>query len=196
MNFNQLKSSAKGISRPRIHRRRSTSLPRLRDRASQANTPLSASHRTGSLVLYLEDLPHYPLVQQGEGMAENVDPQERLIPRAIQEHNGMATELWWWDQKSKKIMKRGLKRTDPIHQPQAHTDLVDMQTTWERYRVPDEQGSPIETVLWNVIDRNGVQTKVLMTGWVATFWTKRWFDSYIFFETFHIQSNGGQRLLV
>ena len=96
-------------------------------------------------------------------MAENVDPQERLIPRAIQEHYGMAAELWLWDQNSEKIMKRELKPTDPIHQPRPHTDLVDMQTTWERYRVPDEQGSHIETVLWNVIDRNGVQTKVLMT---------------------------------
>ena len=52
-------------------------------------------------------------MQQGEDMAENVDPQERLIPRAIQEHNGMATELWLWDQNSEKIMK--LKPTDPIH---------------------------------------------------------------------------------
>ena len=113
MKDNHLESAAKGILRPRICRRRSTSLPRLRDRSSQANRPLSASHRTGSLVIYLEDLPHYPIVQQGEDMAENVDPQERLIPRAIQEHNGMATELWLWDQNSEKIMK--LKPTDPIH---------------------------------------------------------------------------------
>ena len=60
-------------------------------------------------------------------------------------------------------MKRGLNRTDPIHQPQAYTDWVDMQTTWERYRVLDEHGSPIDTVLWNVINREGVQVRVLMT---------------------------------
>ena len=96
-------------------------------------------------------------------MAENQDPQERLIPRAIQEHNEMTTELWWWDQKSKKIRKKKLNRTDPIHQPQAYTDWVDMQTTWERYRVIDEHGSPIDTVLWNVISREGAQIRVLMT---------------------------------
>ena len=164
MKHNHLEPAAKGISRPRIYRRRSTSLPRLRDRSSLANRPLSVSHRTGSLVDYLEDLPHYHSVQQGEVMAENVvDPQERLIPRSIQEHNGMPTELWLWDQKFQKIMKRELKATDPIHQPTPHTDMNDMQTKWERYRVPDGQGSLIEAILWNVIDRDGVQTKVLMT---------------------------------
>ena len=163
MKLSQLESSAKGISRPRSHRRRSTSLPRLRDRASQANTPLSASHRTGSLVLYLEDLPHYPLVQQGEAMAENQDFQERLIPRAIQEHNGMATELWYWDQNSKTMRKKKLIGPEPIHQSQAYTDLVDMQTTWERYRVFDEDRNPIEAVLWNVIRRQGDPVRILMT---------------------------------
>ena len=96
-------------------------------------------------------------------MAENQDPQERLIPRAIQEHNDMATELWWWDQRSKTVRKKKLKRTDPIHQPRAHTDWEDMQTTWERYRIIDEQGGSIDTVLWNVINREGTQVRVLMT---------------------------------
>ena len=129
MNFIQLKSTAKGISRPRSHRRRSTSLPRLRDRASQANTPLSASHHTGSLVLYLEDLPHYSVVQKGEAMAGKPDPHERLIPRAIQEHNGMTTEMWYWDQNTRTMRKKTLIGPEPIHQSQAYTDMVDMETT-------------------------------------------------------------------
>ena len=96
-------------------------------------------------------------------MAGNPDPHERLIPWAIQEHNGMTTEMWYWDQNTRTMRKKTLIGPEPIHQSQAYTDMVDMETTWERYRVFDEDRNPIEAVLWNVIRRRGDPVRILMT---------------------------------
>ena len=41
--------------------------------------------------------------------------------------------------------------------------MVEIETTWERYRVFDEDRNPIEAVLWNVIRRRGEPVRILMT---------------------------------